>query len=71
MQGEDRRVDACEVAEAIAGVICGDYEVEDTALAGGLRVRSFEDAGVLTRNRGFVVSLSDGSEFQVIVVRSK
>lgn len=35
------------------------------------RVRSFEDAGVLTENAGLIVRLPDGSEFQVTVVRRR
>ena len=31
---------------------------------------SFEDAGILTRNRGVVWRMADGSEFQITVVRS-
>jgi hypothetical protein len=34
-------------------------------------VRSFEEAGVLTYNRGVVVRLADGSEFQLTIVRSR
>jgi hypothetical protein len=36
-----------------------------------LDVCSFERAGVMTHNEGLVVSLEDGSEFQVTVVRSR
>lgn len=31
----------------------------------------FRDAGVMTNNAGLVVRLSDGSEFQITVVRSR
>ena len=31
----------------------------------------FANAGVLTRNDGLVLTLSDGTEFQVTVVRSR
>lgn len=34
-------------------------------------VRSFEAAGVLTSNRGLIVTAEDGSEFQIQIVRSK
>jgi len=34
-------------------------------------VQSFEEAGVMTSDDGFVVRLKDGSEFQVTVVKSK
>jgi hypothetical protein len=34
-------------------------------------VRSFRDAGVLTRNAGLVLRLDDGSEFQITIVKSR
>jgi hypothetical protein len=36
-----------------------------------VRVRSFRDEGVLTNNAGVVVTLPDGSEFQVTIVQSE
>ncbi len=44
-----------------------DGETE-TEIAGSL---TFEDADVLTRDRGLVVTLTDGSEFQITIVRSR
>ena len=35
------------------------------------RVRTFEDAGVMTYNKGLVISLPDGSEFQLTIVQSR
>lgn len=37
----------------------------------GAEVETFTDANVLTDDVGFVVSLADGSEFQVCIVQSK
>jgi hypothetical protein len=34
-------------------------------------LHSFEDAGVVTNNQGFVLQLNDRSEFQITVVKSK
>jgi len=34
-------------------------------------VRDFRGAGVLTRNKGLVVTLADGSEFQLTIVKSR
>lgn len=34
-------------------------------------VKTFEDAGMLTRNRGLVVNLEDGSQFQLTIVQSR
>ena len=33
-------------------------------------VRTFSDSGLMTRDKGLVVKLADGSEFQVTVVQS-
>lgn len=33
-------------------------------------VSSYEDAGIMTRDRGFVLKLASGEEFQVTIVRS-
>ena len=35
------------------------------------RVRTFEDAGVMTYNKGLVISLPDGTEFQLTIVQSR
>ena len=34
-------------------------------------VDTYDEAGVLTNNAGLVVELTDGSEFQITIVRSK
>ena len=40
-------------------------------MADATRVRTFEEEGVLTRNAGLVITMADGSEFQVTVVQSR
>ena len=35
------------------------------------RVRTFEDVGVMTYNKGLVITLPDGSEFQLTIVQSR
>lgn len=34
-------------------------------------VVTFEDSGLMTRDRGLVLTMSDGDEFQVTIVKSK
>ena len=34
-------------------------------------IDSFEDEGVLTRDKGFVIRMVDGSQFQITIVKSK
>ncbi len=35
------------------------------------RVRTFEQAEIMTYNKGLVISLPDGSEFQLTIVQSR
>ena len=35
------------------------------------RVQTFEDAGILTRNRGLVVTMRDRSEYQITIIKSR
>jgi hypothetical protein len=53
--------------------IASDEELQASLDHPGLanaQVKTFEDAGLLTRDRGIVLSLEDGSEFQITIVRS-
>ena len=34
------------------------------------RIDSFSEAGLLTRDKGVVVSMKDGSEFQISIIQS-
>jgi hypothetical protein len=36
-----------------------------------IKTRTYSDVGMLTTDRGLVVSLPDGSQFQVTIVQSK
>jgi hypothetical protein len=49
------------------------YELlqDDEAAPEIARVQTFEEAGLLTNNRGVVVRTRDGMEFQVTVVESR
>ncbi len=35
------------------------------------QVRTFEQAGIMTYNKGLVITLPDGSEFQLTIVQSR
>lgn len=35
------------------------------------RVDSFETCGILTNDKGFVITQNDGSEYQVFIVRNR
>lgn len=48
-----------------------DYDSVFTEMDGIHLVSTFESAGVLTRNKGLVVLMNDGSEYQITIVRSR
>lgn len=52
-----------EMAMALSEAL---YENEDFEIN---NVRTFEEAGMLTRDAGLIIKLLDGSEFQVTIVR--
>jgi hypothetical protein len=45
--------------------------MEDTVNVGIASVQTFQEAGVLTQNKGLVVRLQDGKEFQINIVQSR
>ena len=47
-----------------------EYDDENPLIRKIARATSFEDAGILTRNRGVVLRMYDGSEFQITIVQS-
>lgn len=46
------------------------YAEEDEGV-GVEQVRTYADAGILTRNKGLVLTMTDGTEFQLQIVQSK
>jgi hypothetical protein len=61
-------------AEVVASFLIDLIELDDQPWSDDgdkPRVRSFEEAGVLTRNAGLVLRAPDGQEFQITVVRSR
>jgi len=58
--------DALELLQAAIACYCE----EEMDPADEVEVRTYEDAGILTHNKGLVLRLPDGSEFQVTVVKS-
>jgi hypothetical protein len=35
------------------------------------RIQTFEEAGILTRNRGLVIRLEDGTKYQITIVEDE
>jgi hypothetical protein len=54
--------------ESMLSEILECAETEDLE---GCRVSTFDEAGLLTGNRGLVVRLADGEEFQLTIVQSR
>lgn len=44
---------------------------DDVDIDQPMSVRSFEESGVMTTNRGLAIQLDDGQEFQVTIIKSK
>lgn len=56
------------VGDLLSEANLGGVSFETDALPGFRRVRTFEEAGVLSSNSGLVVDTDDGESFQVTVV---
>ena len=50
-------------------ILHDDLEVEPRYYISG--VQTFEEAGVSSEDRGLVVTMSDGSEYQITIVKSR
>jgi len=61
-------MNAKQVTEKLISVLNEDAAQEILRVSG---LRSFEAAGVKTRDDGFVIRLPDGSEFQVTVAKRR
>lgn len=56
----------------LKAVLDGDVEVNESFDPDGVRgTATFADAGIMTRNAGLVVTMDDGEEFQITIVRSR
>lgn len=67
--------DAYMVAQALVDTICDHAESTAEMFAeNGIevsRAENFGERGMLTQNAGLVLTLADGAEYQVTVVRSR
>lgn len=61
-----------DIQNGLAGLITGEYGWCGDGLAWeDVRVETYENAGVMTYNKGLVLTLPDGSEFQITIVQSR
>ena len=49
----------------------GDYRTAEDLCWENLRVQTFAEDGVITRDKGLVISLPDGIRYQLTIVRSR
>lgn len=70
MYDEDMDITEETMQGALCDLLAGYTDSSEIDWA-DVRVRTFEDAGVLTYNKGLVISLPDGSEFQLTIVQSR
>ncbi|MCD8159267.1 MAG: hypothetical protein LUD77_10365 [Clostridiales bacterium] len=60
-----------QIEEALMGILRYRESAEDTALANLEDTASFQEGGVMTYNRGLVLRMADGTEFQISIVQSR
>lgn len=56
-----------EFQELLAGVLLASDDMDEEDIS----VRTYEEVGMLTMDKGLVVQLADGSEFQVTIKKSR
>ncbi|MGJ4850615.1 hypothetical protein ACH6CV_10225 [Bacillota bacterium Meth-B3] len=49
----------------------GDYRTAEDLCWVNLRVQTFSEDGVMTRDKGLVISLPNGREYQLTIIRSR
>ena len=55
----------------LRNLIEGTASDDDDILWENLRVHTFDEADVMTRGAGLVITLPDGTEFQLTIVQSR
>jgi hypothetical protein len=58
-------------AENLENILIDALEYYQEEEGAKIKARIYEDVGMLTTDRGLVVTLPDGSQFQVTIVQSK
>jgi hypothetical protein len=68
MTEEDLQFSLQELIEAWQGPMVSEDGEKESDVE---RSETFREAGILSNNKGLVVRLEDGSEFQITIVRSR
>lgn len=59
------------IEDALKLLISGELDLVDTALGEVSNIKTYAEAGILTRDSGLVLRMEDGSEFQITIKQSK
>ena len=59
------------IEDALNILISGELDLLDTALGEVSNIKTYAEAGILTRDSGLVLRMEDGSEFQITIKQSK
>lgn len=59
------------IEDALNLLISGELDLVDTALDEVSNIKTYAEAGILTRDSGLVLRMEDGSEFQITIKQSK
>lgn len=59
------------IEDALNLLISGELDLVDTALGEVSNIKTYAEAGILTRDSGLVLQMEDGSEFQITIKQSK
>ncbi len=60
-----------QVEDALLGILRFGENIDNTVLANTQNALSYREDGVLTMNRGVVLQMADGTEFQITIVQSR
>lgn len=59
-----------EVVEMLSALVCGRSDDAENFTSEVRSVRTYREAGILSRNEGLVIQMSDGRQFQITVIQS-
>ena len=59
------------IEDALNLLISGELDLVDTALGEVSNIKTYAEAGILTRDSGLVLRMEDGSEVQITIKQSK
>ena len=59
------------IEDALNLLISGELDLVDTALGEVSNIKTYAEAGILTRDSGLVLRMEDGSESQITIKQSK